>query len=374
MAGRYEFQSAGGFLPRVESLRGIAAVLVGGYHVGQNLMPYFSSTAERLYMGICNGKGSVVAFFIISGFVLARSLDRRIRTSDQWAAQYFTARAFRLYPAAVAVVGLFVVLHYQFGMTIYYSAGFDPLNVLLNMLMLRTDIDRVMWSMKVELVATPLIPLAVIMFHRWGPRALLITIAVLLALSFSGEFAQALGEGSNLGPLYAFVCGIFLHFRGSRMAGFIKPGVAPLVAIGSVVVFFACGPLKETAIVVMIECVSVSILMLVVVWHPASAIFKPLDSAVVRFFGRISYSYYLLNPLTFWVLRRSTAATSAALDSGVPLVVVTVVAALLCILLTTPAAYLCWRFIEMPGVALGRAMSGRRLDRSRERRSEIPAE
>ena len=53
------------FLPRLESLRGIAAVAVVGYHA----------------YGLCNdtavtGMGPVVLFFVLSGFVLARSLEK----------------------------------------------------------------------------------------------------------------------------------------------------------------------------------------------------------------------------------------------------------------------------------------------------------
>jgi peptidoglycan/LPS O-acetylase OafA/YrhL len=348
-----------GFLPRVESLRGIAAVLVGGYHIGQILLPDFPEGAARIFMGICNGIGCVVAFFVISGFVLSRSLDRKIRASDGWASQYFAARVFRLYPAAVGAVALFVLFG-QFGFPAY-SASSDPLNVLLNMTMIRTDIDRVMWSMKVELVATPLIPLAVIAFYRWGWRSLIIAITALFGFSFFGQYCEALGQGSNLGPIYAFISGALLHFCGPTVASLIKPSVAPLVAAFSDLVFVVCGALKPTAIQVMVECMSASTLILVVVWHPASLIFRPLDWPVVRFYGRISYSFYLLNPLTFFVIRRGSDVIDGAINAGVPLVIATSCAALFSALLTTPIAYLSWRFIEMPGVALGRAIFHRRF-------------
>ena len=68
------------FLPRIESLRGIAATAVVGYHVG-HLFDDLSATgavdalAFRAFMGVSNGIGAVVAFFVLSGFVLARSLE-----------------------------------------------------------------------------------------------------------------------------------------------------------------------------------------------------------------------------------------------------------------------------------------------------------
>jgi exopolysaccharide production protein ExoZ len=50
------------FLPRLEALRGIAAVTVVGYHAGND------EVVTRM--------APVVLFFVLSGFVLARSLER----------------------------------------------------------------------------------------------------------------------------------------------------------------------------------------------------------------------------------------------------------------------------------------------------------
>jgi peptidoglycan/LPS O-acetylase OafA/YrhL len=354
-----------GFIPRVESIRGIAAVLVGCYHVGQSVFPAVPQGIERLYMGICNGIGCVVAFFVISGFVLARSLDRKIASSDHWAPRYFTSRVFRLYPAAIVAIVAFVILRFQFEIDVYL-ADYDPFNMLLNVLMVRTDIDRVMWSMKVELVATPLIPLAVIAFHRWGWRALFVAITLLFGCSFFGQYSEALGQGSNLGPLYAFIVGVLLHFCGPGIAARIRPALATPIAIASIVVFVACGTLKPTAIQVMFECLSAATLILIVVWHPASAMFKLLDFAIVRFYGRISYSFYLLHPLTFLAASIFATALNSALHGDAPPVVIALATALFSTLLITPAAYLSWRFVEMPGVALGRAIYQRRLNGSHE--------
>ena len=86
-------------------MRGIAALTVVAYHVhGQ-----FSDTpstgwdtaAFAVLKGFSNGIGAVVAFFVISGFVLARSLE-----ANPDPLRFFRNRLFRLFPAAVAVVAL----------------------------------------------------------------------------------------------------------------------------------------------------------------------------------------------------------------------------------------------------------------------------
>ena len=192
------------FLPRLEALRGIAAVSVVGYHVvGQ-----FVETSVT-------GMAPVVMFFVLSGFVLARSL-----ANDPNPVSFLRHRLFRLFPAAAAVV---LLLHFQFGFFVGYEARFDPLNVLLNALMIRHDINGVMWSMTVECVATPLILVSAWGFQRSGFYPLAALIVVLFGLSFVGPYVHLLGGFTNLAPLYAFVVGVLLHFRGQLIAEKVTP-------------------------------------------------------------------------------------------------------------------------------------------------------
>src|SRR6266540_5897731 len=132
-----------GFLPRMESLRGIAALTVVGYHVwgGFSDTPTtgWDAVAFHMLKGLTNGIGAVVGFFVISGFVLARSLD-----ANPDPVRYFRNRFYRLFPAAIAVVALLTALHQWFGIRVMYEGDFSPANVLLNMLMVRTDINAVM--------------------------------------------------------------------------------------------------------------------------------------------------------------------------------------------------------------------------------------
>jgi peptidoglycan/LPS O-acetylase OafA/YrhL len=84
-----------------------------------------------------------------------------------------------------------------------------------------------------------------------------------------------------------------------------------------------------------------------VAFHPLT-VFRPLDFALVRFYGRISYSFYLLHVLGMLFASRIVGTAL----SGLPVSLGTVAMTLLTILLTTPAAYVFWRYIEMPGLNL----------------------
>jgi exopolysaccharide production protein ExoZ len=346
------------FLPRIESLRGIAALTVVGCHVSGQLSPlpgdgWLDGFASQLIAALSNGTGAVVTFFVLSGFVLARSLD-----SNPDAVRFFRNRLFRLFPAAIAVVSLLTVLHWRFGLYVGYQASFDPLDVILNMLMIRSDINGVMWSMTVECAATPLILLSVWSLSKHGESLLWIFIAVLFGLSFWGSYVHLLGGFTNLAAFYAFVAGVLIHFRGARRALVVPPQIATATAFAAIGVFVFCGASKQTAPIIALECLSASILVMLVAWRQDMSVFKLLDFKIVRLYGRISYSFYLLHPLGMLFAFR--AIDPPALQAwGMPLSLTIVVTTFLAILFITPAAWLLWRFVEKPAISLGRNL-GRR--------------
>ncbi len=346
------------FLPRLESLRGIATLVVVGCHVVAQLSSspaygWFDGYAYRLLGALSNGTGAVVAFFVLSGFVLARSLERN---SDP--VRFFRNRLFRLFPAAFTVVTLLTVLHWQFRFFVGYEASFDPSDIILNLLMIRSDINGVMWSMTVECAATPLIRLSVWLFLKHGARPLWIMVVVLVALSSWGPYVHLLGGFTNLAPLYAFVVGVLLHFRGDLIATLIGTRLTNVAAIAATVIFCFCGTRTQSALVLLLECLSTSTLIVLIVWHPGAALFKPLDFKLVRFYGRISYSFYLLHLLGISFAFR-VFDPFAIYAFGVPLSITTVLATLASILLTTPLAYLAWRFVETPAIKFGRIFGER---------------
>src|SRR5205807_3760044 len=144
--------------------------------------------------------------------------------------RFFKNRFFRLFPAAIAVVALLTALHQWFGLYVMYEGDFSAVNVVLNMLMIRTDINAVMWSMKVECFATPLI-----LFCAWVVRRDLAPwlwglILILFGLSFWGPYVHVLGDATNLAPLYAFVAGVLAQHYGPRLST-VRPAAATLVTL-----------------------------------------------------------------------------------------------------------------------------------------------
>jgi exopolysaccharide production protein ExoZ len=349
-------RSSSRFLPRIESLRGVAALTVVGYHAA----PVMSTSAPYgridgfiydVFSAAANGTGAVVAFFVISGFVLARSLD-----ANPDPIRFVRNRVFRLFPAAVAAVALLTFLHWKFGIYVGYEGDFTPANVILNMLMIKSDINVPMWSMTVECAATPLILLSVWLFKSRGEQTLWGLIAVLFALSFVGPYVHLLGGFTNLTPMHAFVVGCLVHFRGERIASAVGRSWTTPVAVLSVIIFCICGSRHQSGIVVMLECLAAAIFVILVVWQPAAALFRLLDTRLARFFGAISYSFYLLHLLGISFAIR-LVHPSDLYAAGMPVSAVAILTTLVAIILTAPVAYLSWRFIEVRAIEWGNSLN-----------------
>lgn len=346
------------FLPAIEALRGVAALTVVGYHVA----PLMSESAPRgaidafiykVLTAALNGRGAVVAFFVISGFVLARSLD-----ANPDPLRFIRNRVFRLFPAAAAVVALLAVLHWKFGIYVGYEGDFSASNVLLNMLLIKSDINGPMWSMTVECAASPLILASVWLYKERGEAALWILIAILFALSFWGPYVHLLGGVTDLTPLHAFVIGCLVHFRGRRLASAIGRSSAGPVAILSVIVFCFCGSRHQSAIVAMLEGLSAATFIVLLVWHPSLMLFRPLDTGPARFFGAVSYSFYLLHLLGASIAIRLLDPLGLY-AGGMAISTVVVLTTLVAILLTAPVAWLSRRWIEVPAIAFGKGLTSR---------------
>src|SRR5689334_11094438 len=308
------------FIPELESLRGLAAVSVLVFHA-------FDMRIDTAVTGLA----PVVLFFVLSGFVLARSLE-----NDPSVRNFFLGRLFRLLPPAAACVLLLTALHWAFGFYVGFPGSFTSLNVLLNALMIRSDINGVMWSMSVECFASRL-SLVSFFAYRWRGAVPLVTACVILfGLSFWGGYVHFVGGVTNLAPLYAFVAGVLLHFLSVDGR---RPGSFPAIATAAIFVF--CALRKQTAPLILMETLSSGLLILAIAGAPNSRIFGLLRLPPIRLLGQVSYSFYLLHPIGLALANR------LSVDSWLPLFSFG-------LLFTLSMAWLSWRLVERPFVTMGK--------------------
>lgn len=368
------------FFPRLEALRGVAALTVAAFHASQT--PWKAgihplSTAPdrsglvwgvlfRVYSALCNGHGAVILFFVLSGFVLSLSLERDFSKGGPVARRFFVGRACRIYPAVVTTVLLFGAVFWMFGVFLLgvTATHYDPAGLLRNMLLLDTDIDGVMWSLQLEVIASPLILLTVLMLRRGRGAFAVVSALILVALSFVGQWDGALGGGRTpLGPLYAFVFGILTARIGRRLVSGPRTRFAGALFLGATLLFYGSRPLLGAGSKwsPLGEAVAAAVLIAVLAYADNSRFARPLDWPFLRLCGRVSYSFYLLHPLTLTVIWAIPASIAAALNAGVPSLLIALVLAIASIGVILPVAWLNWRFVELPGIALGRRLAVARL-------------
>ena len=116
------------------------------------------------------------------------------------------------------------------------------------------------------------------------------------------------------------------------------------------VIFCGCSFFKPTGTwALLVQCLSAATLVMLIAYRSEVPLLTVLDARIVRFYGRISYSFYLLHPLTFWTTGQLTAWLLNGVD-GFPLTVVAVTSVLFSVAAVTPLAYVSWRFVELPAM------------------------
>jgi peptidoglycan/LPS O-acetylase OafA/YrhL len=127
-------------------------------------------------------------------------------------------------------------------------------------------------------------------------------------------------------------------------------------------IFSACTSFKPTGTwTLLVQCLSAATLVMLIAYRAEAAIFAPLDLAVVRFYGRISYSFYLLHPLALWSTTWSTLYVIRQFPA-MPVTLILVAAFLGSLAMITPLAWLSWRFAELPAMNRLRAAPASRYE------------
>jgi len=377
------------FYPRLESLRGIAALMVAAMHAAQSRWaenaillgqapdwnhPVWGSLF-RVYRTVANGHSAVIVFFVLSGFVLAGSIDRGPHRLLPATRRFFTGRVFRLYPAIVSTLLIFVLVYRVWGGAIGSQGPQDYsfVSVLRNMLLLDASIDGVMWTLQLEVIAIPVIFAVTLAQRRYGAGITLVVALVLVVLSFWGQWTKLLDDAPTLAPLYAFVFGVAVHRLAPPLLGRLHGRWLAVFFFAMVLMFFMARPLFGlfTKWSPIFESAAAAGIIAALAYGGTASFARSLDWPVFRFYGRISYSFYLLHPLTLILMWKMPDQLSWLLQRGVPGVVIAFGLAVVSTVAITPLAWLSWRYVEVPGIAAGKRFLPRKPPR-REQPAQLP--
>lgn len=351
------------FHPELESLRGLAALAVAGFHISQSrarigdesvMLRDIPSAGMTVLKILFQGQPSVVFFFVLSGFVLMASLQRSSRPAAELAVPFAVSRIFRIYPAWIFAILLFVAVYWLTGRTLAVVPSF--METVQNILLLSVSIDGVGWSIQTELLA---IPVLLIAFH-WIAAGKVVRIAVIAALLavLTNPMKLILPlEGGEPRAIFLY-CFLFGALTYSLLPRANPRHANALFGLGVALFFFGVTAFASHFNIRDAWTTIASCLMIAggaLGLQGWLTVFR--DNAVLRFLGRVSYSFYLLHPLTLTIFWQMPQPLGAVLQAGCPPWLAVLAMLLVSVMIALPLAALSYRFVEKPFIRLGRQFS-----------------
>lgn len=303
------------------------------------------------------GYEAVIVFFVLSGFVLANSME----TGNRRVGPFLVKRFFRIYPAyLISVLAALALRRIMPPMPTGYSdwaAGVwsgSP-DVWGHVLLLGNfnagQLNPVLWSLVIEARLSILFPLLLILVEKRGVIVSLVASFALMVLCIvAGRRApnSVAGWLSTGQYVIAFVAGISLQRKkDDAVAAFRRlhvSGRVVLLALAATLFVWTWWPFHGLKLIVNAVTINAAAIVAASVFISACLsfpAFSVLRSRLAIYLGTVSYSFYLLHALIMISLAHVTGAPPWALG------MLTVPLALL-------VATLVYRCVEIPGIRLGR--------------------
>jgi peptidoglycan/LPS O-acetylase OafA/YrhL len=364
----------------IEVLRGIAVIYVVIFHAYGNLIPWRSPELSALFVNFGGGSG-VDLFFVISGFVIARTLIPKLDACADRRQFWVTSLAFwirrywRLLPTAwlwigiVLLCSLFLNSSGAFGtFKTNFESGLSAILQVANFYLAYTfgtpggsGALFPLWSLSLEEQFYMLLPVLVLISGRWLPHILIAAVLLQLASSRSGLYEMLLRtDGLLLGVLLAI-------YSQSRSYVFVEPSILGrnrLLAAPVLLALFLCLAIigaeslssvsHSTSIITLVS----TTLVFLASYDQDYIMRKGRAKNVLMWVGSRSYAIYVIHIPAFYLSREiwfhignptSPKFNPAYLDQLV------ITAAILIGLLSE----LNYRFIELPLRLRGRKISRR---------------
>ena len=348
-------------MPELQSIRGLAALAVLLHHSS-----FLFTTSRQFHFyseALINTHAAVMMFFVLSGYVLVRSLNGRALTVES-CARFYIARLFRIYPAlwsaCVIAVAYLVAVHFRgpiLQASEWYKQFFNQFpsiaDVAENMVAANFALVPPTWSVRVELFASAAIPLICFMARRGFGLPLLggsIALAPILA-------QQTMHTAGFLIYMPSFILGALAFRYQDRLARMLgKPSA--LAASAAVLLFFRLidpawrfDSHYNAILPTLIESVAAALLIVGIVARPIPLLQRRLLTRL----GDISYSLYLVHFIVMSGLARLICGISINQDIRAVMLMLGTLA------VSWPLSAILYSCIEKPGIRIGGILSDRLL-------------
>ena len=362
-------EPAGPRLEFLDSLRGLAAVYVVVYHMLLMPRPALASPLWAEKFAHSGGNG-VVMFFIVSAFSLYYTMPLRERDSRPLLS-FYLHRFFRIAPLFYLLIPLSLLRDW-----LLFDVSHSPWEVLASLLFVFNFVPGgqegfvwASWTIGIEMVFYAVFPLVYHRIRRLSTAVacffgfILAWMAVQLALEYlvmPADWKASILQWNALRYFPTFALGIVLYFAYLRMPARLadeeaRRGVGSALLLGGL--FAYCAMLQGWLPGIFGDAygwsgITCAVLAIGLALNPT----RLLVNRVTAYLGKVSYSVYLLHPTLVyllipvyrWLYAEAGGLTTAFLAS---------LALTLAILL--PLSSLAYRWVERPGIRLGRRIASR---------------
>lgn len=344
----------------IEILRGVSVFLVGYHHFSDRLPYAVLGAAGPPSLPFSAGKIGVYMFFLISGLLIAMSLER-----SKSIAEFYARRIARIWPLFVAASLIIFAFLQVFdppvvigGPKDFYEDHISVLD-LIGQLFFLNDlgfdwVDGVFWSLLVELKFYLLIGLFAFAFKRryalaFGVAALVLASADILLGEVGGPVGDLVSRGLH-GVLIAqylpiFAVGVMIHarsFGGVFVGNIVLASVQAVDSVSGNPSFELSGLLMFAAVFAMVLAIDAAV----------------LKNRLMMFFGKYSYAIYLFHQMIGLTVI-SILAPTLGMDLSI------VIAGVLIVGVAYSMSQLVeWRFEKRLAALLVRGFTLLRLDRA----------
>lgn len=345
------------FFGELESLRGLAALLVVVYHMPNWYDPFYRSPIVR------NGHGAVEFFFVLSGFVLYHSYGLRI--PDLRALKRFTLLRFgRLYPVhfvfAMAFFGIELAkLMGGMGGANSPSSMKSLLRALVENLLLvqglglaprEVFLNFPSWSISTEFYTYLIFGVAAWLLSRRS----FVVFSLLLTATCCGVLTVAAQRIGETHQLLRCVAGFFLGCLTRIAYANMKPWNSKmdwtLLLLLVSAVFLNIGWEDRLDAWQIAFPLSVSVILTLLLTPPALS-HRMLASRPFRWLGEISYSLYMCHALVLYLARHALHVGQLSLPAAIALYIAVVGAVIL-------TGWITYRLVEQPSKSWLRKLAG----------------
>lgn len=307
-----------GARPALDGIRGIGIIFVVIFHSMTYLVDWYGAYGESVLPGAFL---AVDVFFVLSGFLITSLLlEERAKYGAYSMPLFYARRALRLLPTLFAVLfifGVYTVVSDDVAVKNFVRAAFRMLTYSSNFVIgedqFLTEWFGQSWSLAIEeqfYIVWPLVLLGLLKVTKARPKAVAAAIGVAVValalwrialIHMHDELWSSVYYRTDARldePLIGTLLAVVLHY------GLIKDKPRPWVGVGALGVWFAgtllASPFKLSYYQGWSQLMLlVSVALILGVMHGEGPAAKLLDLRPLRWFGRLSYTLYLVHVAVF---------------------------------------------------------------------------